>query len=98
MNLWLAPQISEHCPKNKPARCAHIIQFKNVLELTISKTIGMNLWLAPQISEHCPKNKPARCAINLTWFSRPGTASALTPNDGTVQACRTSAEEINTRT
>ena len=58
----------------------------------------MNLWLAPQISEHCPKNKPARCAMNLTWFSRPGTASALTPNDGTVQACKTSAEEINTRT
>jgi len=60
--------------------------------------MGMNLWLAPQISEHCPKNNPARWAINLTWFKRPGTASALTPKDGTVQACNTSAEEIKIRT
>jgi len=36
--------------------------------------------------------------MNLTWFKRPGTASAFTPNDGTVQACKTSAEEIKIRT
>ena len=35
--------------------------------------------------------------MNFTWFSRPGTASAFTPNDGTVQACKTSAEEIKIR-
>ena len=84
--------------KLKKKSCAHIIQFKNVLEFTVSKTIGIKLWLAPQISEHWPKNKPARWAINLTWFKRPGTASAFTPNDGTVHACKTSAEEIKIRT
>merc|ERR1712200_233436 len=48
-----------------------------------------------QISEHCPKYKPGRWPINFTWFNRPGTASALTPREGTVQEWRTSAEEIN---
>lgn len=60
--------------------------------------MGIKLWLAPQISEHCPKYRPGRWLINLTWFSRPGTASALTPREGTVQECKTSAEEINIRT
>lgn len=71
---------------------------ENVSRLTISTTIGINLWLDPQISEHCPKYSPGRWPINFTWLRRPGTASALTPKDGTVQECRTSADEINIRT
>lgn len=59
--------------------------------------IGINLWFAPQISEHCPKNKPGRVVKKLTWFRRPGTASAFTPKAGTVHAWRTSAAEISTR-
>lgn len=57
----------------------------------------MNLWLAPQISEHWPKKSPGRLVKKFTWFNRPGTASALTPKAGTVQACSTSAAEINIR-
>ena len=57
----------------------------------------MNLWFAPQISEHWPKKMPGRWEINLTWFSRPGIASAFTPKDGTVHECNTSADEINIR-
>ena len=64
----------------------HEIQFKKALDLTTSITIGINLWFAPQISEHCPKKTPGRCLMNLTWFNRPGTASAFTPKEGTVQA------------
>ena len=63
-----------------------------------SITIGIKLWLAPQISEHWPKKIPGRWLINLTWLMRPGTASAFTPKEGTDQACKTSAEEINIRT
>ena len=33
----------------------------------------------------------------LSWFSRPGTASAFTPNTGIVQECKTSAAVIITR-
>lgn len=65
--------------------------------LTTSTTMGINLWLAPQISEHCPKNSPGRWGVNWTWLTRPGQASALTPKLGTVQACRTSADEISMR-
>ena len=57
----------------------------------------MNLWFAPQISEHCPKKTPGRWLINLIWFNRPGTASAFTPKEGTVHACKTSELEINIR-
>jgi hypothetical protein len=64
---------------------------------TLSMAIGIKLWLLPQISEHCPKNKPHRLIKIFTWFSRPGTASALTPKTGTVQQCKTSAAEIKTR-
>ena len=35
--------------------------------------------------------------MNLIWLSRPGIASAFTPNDSTVQACKTSAYKINIR-
>jgi len=73
------------------------IQPKKDPVLTTSTTIGINLWLAPQISEHCPKKMPGRWAKNFNWFRRPGTASALTPKAGTVQACSTSAEEISIR-
>lgn len=73
-------------------------QFKKSFTETLSRTIGINLWLAPQISEHCPNLTPGRCTINFSWFNRPGTASVLTPKAGTVQACRTSAEEIRART
>ena len=59
--------------------------------------MGINLWFAPQISEHWPKKIPGRCLINFTWFNRPGIASAFTPKEGTVQACKTSADEINIR-
>lgn len=55
-----------------------------------SMVIGINLWFAPQISEHWPKNKPGRLIIIISWFSRPGTASAFTPKEGTVQAWITS--------
>ena len=75
----------------------HNTQFKKSFVLTTSITIGINLWFAPQISEHWPKYSPGRWAINLTWLSRPGTASAFTPKDGTVQECKTSADEIKTR-
>lgn len=51
----------------------------------------MNLWFAPQISEHWPYRRPGRLIENLIWFSRPGVASVLTPNLGTVHECNTSA-------
>jgi len=69
----------------------------NVLGFTLSIAIGINLWLAPQISEHWPKKRPGRVEKKLVWFSRPGTASALMPRLGTVQACNTSAAEISIR-
>jgi len=31
------------------------------------------------------------------WFKRPGTASTLTPNEGTAQACNTSVAVTSTR-
>ena len=75
-----------------------ITQLKKVWRLTLSTTIGINLWLAPQISEHWPKYSPGRWIINLSWFNRPGTASAFTPKDGTVHEWSTSAEDTRTRT
>ena len=75
-----------------------ITHLKKVFIFTLSTTIGINLWFAPQISEHCPKYNPGRWMINLSWFRRPGTASAFTPREGTVQEWRTSAEETKTRT
>lgn len=63
----------------------------NWFVVTLSIVIGMNLWFAPQISEHCPYRRPGRLVENLTWFSRPGVASVLTPRLGTVQECSTSA-------
>lgn len=51
---------------------------------TASTTIGIKLWFAPQISEHCPKNTPGREGMKAVWFSRPGTASILTPSEGTA--------------
>ena len=59
--------------------------------------MGINLWFAPQISEHWPKYSPGRWPINLSWLRRPGTASALTPREGTVQEWSTSAEDTRTR-
>lgn len=35
---------------------------------------------------------------SVAWLSRPGTASVFRPREGTAQECRTSSEEINTRT
>lgn len=35
--------------------------------------------------------------MKLVWFSRPGTASVFTPNDGTAHECRTSSAEISIR-
>jgi hypothetical protein len=35
--------------------------------------------------------------INLSWLSRPGTASTFTPRAGTVQECSTSAEDTKFR-
>ena len=64
---------------------------------TASIAIGINLWLEPQISLHWPKYSPVRSTSMLSWFSRPGTASALIPITGIVQQCRTSAEEIRIR-
>ena len=59
--------------------------------------MGINLWFAPQISEHCPNITPGRCTIRRSIFIRPGTASTFTPKDGTVHACKTSAEVISKR-
>lgn len=70
---------------------------KKELKEIISKTIGMNLWLAPQISEHCPKNTPERLEEKQNWLIRPGTASNLTPKEGTVQEWITSEEETKNR-
>ena len=66
--------------------------------MTDSTTIGINLWFAPQISEHWPYDTPGRWIIRRNIFIRPGTASTLTPNEGTVQAWITSADEISNRT
>ena len=35
--------------------------------------------------------------IKDVWFSRPGTASILTPSAGTAQECRTSSADTRTR-
>merc|ERR1719350_75382 len=53
-------------------------------------------WL-PQISELCPQRTPGSTLIKLIWFTRPGMASAFTPNDGIVQECSTSALDTRTR-
>ena len=47
--------------------------------------IGMNEWFIPQISEHWPLKRPSRLEVRKSWFRRPGTASTLTPSEGTVQ-------------
>lgn len=36
--------------------------------------------------------------MNDVWLSRPGTASILTPSEGTAHEWRTSSAEIKTRT
>lgn len=64
---------------------------------TNSRQMGINLWLAPQISEHWPKNRPGRWLSKLTWFSRPGHASAFTPILGTAHECSTSVDPISIR-
>lgn len=64
---------------------------------TASTTMGIKLWFAPQISEHWPKNTPVRDVANGSWFSRPGMASTLIPNDGMVHECRTSSAVTTTR-
>lgn len=51
----------------------------------------------PQISEHWPKKTPGVLHRKLTWFKRPGTASALIPKEGIVHEWRTSAAEIKLR-
>ena len=56
----------------------------------LSITIGIKLWFAPQISEHWPKNNPGRLIKKFNWFNRPGVASTLTPNEGTVHEWSTS--------
>lgn len=63
-----------------------------------SIVIGIKLWFVPQISEHWPKYKPGELHIKLTWFKRPGTASALIPSEGIVHEWRTSAAVIKLRT
>lgn len=35
--------------------------------------------------------------IKVDWFSRPGTASVFTPNDGIAHECKTSSAEISIR-
>lgn len=62
-----------------------------------SMEIGINLWLVPQISEHCPKYRPGELHKKFTWFSRPGTASALIPSAGIVHEWSTSAAVIKFR-
>ena len=62
-----------------------------------SREIGINLWPAPQISEHCPINIPGRLIMSITWFIRPGVASALTPKEGIVHECKTSLDVITIR-
>lgn len=62
-----------------------------------SKAIGIKLCPAPQISEHCPMSIPGRLIISITWFIRPGVASAFTPKDGIVQEWRTSFEVTTIR-
>lgn len=68
------------------------------LSVIISKQIGILECCLPQISEHWPYKTPGTEEIKFTWLTRPGTASALTPNEGIVQECKTSALVINTRT
>ena len=58
----------------------------------------MYLWFLPQISLHCPKKIPGRSLKSVSWFKRPGTASALIPIAGTVHLCRTSAAVTKIRT
>ena len=36
--------------------------------------------------------------VKISWFSRPGTASVLTPSVGRVHECRTSSAVTNSRT
>merc|ERR1712141_437153 len=50
-----------------------------------SAQIGILECCLPQISEHCPYKTPGRSLIKLTWFTRPGIASAFTPKEGIVQ-------------
>jgi hypothetical protein len=59
--------------------------------------MGIKEWFAPQISEHCPENIPIRFLWIISWFSRPGDASALTPIEGMVQEWITSADVTSTR-
>ena len=60
----------------------HLLNSDNLMS---SRAIGIcECWL-PQISEHCPYNTPGILAVKLSWLIRPGIASALTPNAGTVQ-------------
>ena len=65
---------------------AAFTQVLKSLSLTTRTEIGMNAWFLPHSSEHWPWNKPSLVALNQVSLRRPGTASILMPNDGTVKA------------
>lgn len=67
-------------------------------KITDSRTMGIKEWLTPQISEHWPKKTPVRFKTRQDCLIRPGTASILIPNEGTVQEWITSKEEQRIRT
>ena len=68
--------------KLKPYLLIDLMNVEKFFVGSTSRMIGMNEWFAPQISEHCPVNKPSRFLWMISWFSRPGEASAFTPIDG----------------
>ena len=57
----------------------------------------MNAWSLPHNSAHCPRNTPIFSARNQVSRTKPGIASCLTPNDGTIHAWITSLAVITTR-
>ena len=74
-----------------------LIQLVNDSIFTDSMAIGINEWLAPQISEHWPKKMPGLVIVKVSWFRRPGMASAFTPRVGTAQEWITSAAVTRVR-
>jgi hypothetical protein len=90
-------RLYKHGRLNNYSRLAkiHILKSSSLIN---SKQIGILECCLPQISEHWPYRTPGTEEIKFTWFTRPGTASALTPREGIVQECKTSALVINTRT
>ena len=74
-----------------------LIDLINLLGEIDEIEIGIKLWLAPQISLHCPVKIPVRFALMINWFIRPGIASTLIPNEGTVHEWITSSDKINVR-